>query len=60
MKNNRYIELLKAEKAKKMGKVITKSEPIVKDEDLSLKELKLKYPHITSNSQSGFLKKLKG
>ena len=49
---NKFIEALKANKMAKMGKVVTK------DEDLTLAELRAKYPEIKSNSKDGFLKKL--
>lgn len=54
---NQFIERLKEAKANKMGKVITK--PIVKDEDLSLSELREKYPNISARSKDKFLQKLK-
>ena len=56
---NKFIEMLKKQKAEKMGKVVNKSTPTINDEDLSLAELREKYPHVKSNSKAGFLKKLK-
>jgi len=51
---NAFIEKLKEARAKKMGKVITK------DEELSLTELREKYPDIKARSKDEFLQKLKG
>jgi hypothetical protein len=56
MKRNDFIEMLKAKKAEKMGKVINKSQP--SDEDLSLPELRDKYPKVKARSKDDFLKKL--
>jgi hypothetical protein len=50
---NKFIEKLKLAKAKKMGKVITK------DDDLSLSELREKYPKISARSKVEFLQKIK-
>jgi len=51
---NAFIEKLKEAKAKKMGRVITK------DEELSLSELREKYPNISARSKVEFLQKLEG
>ena len=56
---NKFIDMLKKQKAEKMGKVVNKSTQSINDEDLSLAELRKKYPHVSSNSKANFLKKLK-
>lgn len=60
MKSNKFIEILKQQRELKMGKVITKPSNIVDDSQLSLTELRAKYPHIRARSTDGFLKKLRG
>ena len=53
---NKFIEMLKAGKSEKMGKVVYKSRPKV--DDLSLAELREKYPNVSARSKVEFLKKL--
>ena len=55
MKTNKFIKLLQNEKLKRMGKVVTKDNL---DADLSLSELREKYPDIKARSKDEFLSKL--
>lgn len=55
MKTNKFIEMLQNEKLKRMGKVVTKA---TNDSDLTLQELREKYPEIKAKSKKEFLSKL--
>lgn len=55
MKTNKFLKLLKEERLKRMGKLVTKE---VNDNDLSLQELREKYPDIKARSKKEFLSKL--
>lgn len=55
MKTNKFLKLLQDEKLKRMGKLVTKA---TNDNDLSLKELREKYPEIKARSKEEFLSKL--
>lgn len=59
MKDNKFIEALKANKMAKMGKVVTKQSNHIDYESMSLTELRQLFPDIKSTSQTGFIKKLK-
>lgn len=56
MKPNKFIEMLQNEKLKRMGKLVTKA---TNDNDLSLQELREKYPEIKAKSKKEFLNKIK-
>lgn len=55
MKTNKFIKMLQNEKLKRMGKLVTKT---TNDNDLSLQELREKYPDIKARSKKEFLSKL--
>lgn len=55
MKTNKFIKMLKNEKLKRMGKLVTKE---IDNNDLSLQELREKYPDIKAKSKKEFLSKL--
>lgn len=55
MKTNKFLKLLQEEKLKRMGKLVTKD---VNDNDLSLQELREKYPDIKARSKKEFLSKI--
>ena len=55
MKTNKFLKLLQEEKLKRMGKVVTKE---ANDNDLTLQELRKKYPDIKARSKKEFLSKL--
>lgn len=55
MKTNKFIKLLQEEKLKRMGKLVTKE---ADDNDLTLQELREKYPDIKARSKKEFLSKL--
>lgn len=63
MKTNKFIKLLQEEKLKRMGKLVTKDNLDAEtkeadDNDLSLQELREKYPNIKARSKKEFLSKL--
>lgn len=55
MKTNKFIKMLQNEKLKRMGKLVTKA---TNDNDLTLQELREKYPDIKARSKKEFLSKL--
>lgn len=63
MKTNKFLKLLQEERLKRMGRLVTKDNSDaetkeVNDNDLSLKELREKYPDIKARSKKEFLSKL--
>ena len=50
---NKFIEALKKQKAKKVGKVVQKDYS-----KLTLKELRVKFPDVTAKSKKEFLEKI--
>lgn len=55
MKTNKFIKMLQNEKLKKMGKLVTKE---TDDNDLTLQELREKYPEIKAKSKKELLSKI--
>lgn len=55
MKTNKFLKLLQEERLKRMGKLVTKA---TNDNDLTLQELREKYPDIKARSKKEFLSKL--
>lgn len=54
---NKFIEALKKNKAKLNGKVVNKKTETL-DTDLTLSELREKYPNISARSKAEFLNKI--
>ena len=55
MKTNKFLKLLQEDRLKRMGKLVTKA---TNDNDLTLQELREKYPDIKARSKKEFLSKL--